>query len=589
MIKKELQKAVFEAVKKGYPKSEVKLEDIEIEKSPRPEYGEWSSNVALKLSKDLRESPQNIAEKIHDLIIETRAWGKIIDESGFNIAGPGFINLGISNKYYLQELTKVLKEESNFAGSDLFKNKKVMVEFISANPTGPLTLANGRGGFSGDVLANVFQKVGAKVTREYYVNDTGKQIENLGARVIGNYHDLCFEEEGKKGLPKYEKMREEEYGKDYIGPYYLNLAQKLKKKIGNSFHKKIEEIYKNPGKTEKEKFEESKKFIPEVANFALEKIILDIKNSISKMGIKFDNYFPEKEMVERGEVEEALEYFKKKGLTYKKEDALWFKTTKFSDDKDRVLIKSDGEKTYFANDSTYHFDKFKKRNFDKVVNLWGADHHGYVERIKAVVTAMGFGEKLDIIIMQLVRLVKDGKEFKMSKRKGTYVTMDDLLELIGGTEKEASDVARFFFLSRAFSTHMDFDLNLAQKRSEKNPVFYVKYAFARLSGILRNAQKLKLPKADLSLLKENEEIDLIKELIKLSEAVEDILKNKDYPVHHLTFYSREIADKFHGFYEKCRVLDENNLELTATRLQLVEATKNCFRNCDEGFNRRRNP
>jgi arginyl-tRNA synthetase len=298
-----------------------------------------------------------------------------------------------------------------------------------------------------------------------------------------------------------------------------------------------------------------------------------IKPAVEKMDIKFDQWFSEKTLIDSGEVEEALNKFKENGLTKEEDGALWFKTTEFGDDKDRVLVKSDGEKTYFANDTAYHWDKFAKRKFDKVVNFWGADHQGYVSRLQAAVTAMGFGGKLDIVIMQLVRLIKDNKEFKMSKRKGTYVTMDDLLELIGGSTKEASDVARFFFLMRSFSTHMDFDLDLASEHSEKNPVFYVKYAFARLSGILNNAKKLKLPEADLARLVEPEEIELIDQLSQLQSVVASILMFDEYPVHYLPFYAIETARKFHTFYDKCRVIDEDNLELTAARLKLVEAAR----------------
>jgi len=275
-------------------------------------------------------------------------------------------------------------------------------------------------------------------------------------------------------------------------------------------------------------------------------------------------------MIENGEVKEAIEKLKK--YTYEKEGALWMRTTKFGDDKDRVLIKSDGENTYFANDVAYHFNKLYKRGFNKIIDIWGADHHGYIGRMKAAVEAMDCPNSLDIIIVQMVRLIKDGKEVRMSKRKGTYATIDELIDLIG-TGREASDVARFFFLSRAFNTHMDFDLDLAKDQSEKNPVYYVKYAYARLSGILRNAKELKLPKADLSKLSNPKEIELIKTLKKLENLPEKIINSKDYPVHELTFYAREIANKFHAFYDKCRVIDEKNLELTSARIKLVEATK----------------
>jgi len=291
------------------------------------------------------------------------------------------------------------------------------------------------------------------------------------------------------------------------------------------------------------------------------------------MNITFDKWFSEQKLIESGEVDKALSDFDKKGLSYKKDGALWFKTTEFGDDKDRVLVKADGENTYFANDAAYHWDKFALRGFDKVVNFWGADHHGYVGRMQAATQAMGFVDQLEIVIMQLVRLIQDGKEVRMSKRKGTYITMDELLDLIGGTQQEASDVARFFFLSRSFNTHMDFDLDLAREHSEKNPVFYVKYAYARLSGILKNAGELNLPRANLDLIQHEKEFDLIRELIKLPELLEAIIEDKNYPVHLLTFYAQNLASKFHSFYDQCRVIDDMDLDLTAARLKLVEATK----------------
>ncbi len=527
MIQDDIRQAVFEAVKKTYPKVDIKLGDIEVEKSQRPELGDWATNIAFKVASQVKGVPGEIGNEITFKIVKPDF---INQATNIN----GYINFQISSSYYIQQLAKILKEKGSFGQSQLFENQKVQVEFISANPTGPLTLANGRGGFSGDVLANVFKKAGAEIQKEYYVNDGGNQVKILGESVLV-----------ASGL---KKGTEDIYKGSYIDDWAKNHKEKVKK-------------YKN----------EPFKLGQEAAKDFLENLI---KPAVFKMGIKFDNWFLESKMVASGEVEKSLEYFKKKDLAYKKDGALWFKTTKFGDDKDRVLVKSDGENTYFANDAAYHLNKFQKRKFDKVINFWGADHHGYVGRMKAIAEAIGAGEKLDIIIMQLVRLVKDGKEFKMSKRAGTYVTMDDLLELIGGSEKSASDVSRFFFLSRDFSTHMDFDLDLAKERSEKNPVFYVKYAYARLSGILRRANsKFQISNPKLDLLEKPEEIELIKTLIELPEVIEEILKTKDYPVHLLPFYARKIAEKFHNFYEKCRVIDESNLELTSSRLKLVEATK----------------
>jgi arginyl-tRNA synthetase len=446
-------------------------------------------------------------------------------------------------------LNKILTEKEHFGDVDTFKGQKILVEFISANPTGPLTLANGRGGFAGDVLANLFTKAGAKVEREYYVNDGGNQINVLNNSIYASIT------KGMVGNPS--KEVQEMYLGQYIEDFASEIKAEAEKKYGG------DKVYSG----EIDWYKEIEPYKP------VEKILDSIKNSVNKMGINFDRYFSEKEMIDKGEVEEAIDKLKYFKHTKEDEGALWFKTTEFGDDKDRVLIKADGEKTYFANDVAYHFDKIYKRGFDLLIDFWGADHHGYIDRMQAAISAMGCPGKLQIVIMQMVRLIQGGKELKMSKRKGTYVTMDDLLELIGGTEKEASDVARFFFLMYSFNTHMDFNLDLAKEHSDKNPIFYVKYAYARLSGILRNAEKLSLPKPNLELLKTPEELDLIKELISLPSLVENILTKDDYPVHQLTYYSREIASKFHAFYDKFRVIDEDDLELTVARIQLVVATK----------------
>lgn len=539
MIRDELKKAILKAIKTSYPKNRlIILDDIAIEKPENPEHGDYTTNLAMWLGGILRKSRRENAE----LIVKNLPENNFIEKA--EIAGPGFINFFIKKEFYQQELQRVLEECDKFGDLNLFKGKKVQVEFISANPTGPLTLANGRGGFSGDVLANVFKKAGADQEREYYVNDGGNQVKILGKSLLAAASFL-----------KKEKKEEELYRGEYINDWV-------------SKHKEVCERLKDSPF--------------ELGQLASVDFLELIKKSVDKMKIKFDKWFSEKKLLESDEVDAVLDYLSKKGLTYEEDEALWFKTTEFGDDKDRVLRKSDGENTYFANDVAYHWDKFEKRKFDKVVNFWGADHHGYVGRMKSAVSAMGHQENLDIIIMQTVRLIKNKKEFKISKRKGEYVTVDDLLELIGG--KDTSDVTRFFFLSHAFSTHMDFDLDLARERTEKNPVFYVKYAYARLSGILRQAKSIvRSPKSKvkLELLEHPAEIDLISSLLDLEWRIESILQDKSYPVHHLTFYAREIAEKFHNFYEQCRVLpvnskqitDNSEKELTSARLKLVEATK----------------
>jgi len=526
MIEQEIQKAILNGIKTTYPKAVISLGDILVEKINNPIHGDFSTNIAFKLARQLKKSPRDIN---FDLSMNI-ASPTFIENASYS---EGFLNFKISNTYFQKEVETIIKENNRYADSEALKGKKIQVEFISANPTGPLTLANGRGGFSGDVLANVFKKAGYEVQREYYVNDGGNQVKTLGKSILA--------------VAGFFKQEDDLYKGPYVEEWFSGNKDKVEASKDDPFAlgvKAANDLLKNK-----------------------------IKPSVKNMNIDFDNWFSEKEMIEKGEVEEAIEKLKKHKLTYEKDGALWMRTTDFGDDKDRVLIKTDGEKTYFANDVAYHFDKLYKRGFNKVIDIWGADHHGYVGRMKAAVDAMGCPGALDVIITQMVRLIKDGKEFKISKRKGTYATVDELLEVIGGTKKEASDVVRFFFLSRNFNTHMDFDLDLAKERSEKNPVYYVKYAYARISGILRNAKDLKLPKSDLSKLSMPEEISLIKILKDIKNMPEQIINNNDYPVHELTFYVRDIASKFHAFYDKCRVIDEDNLGLSAARLKLVEATK----------------
>jgi arginyl-tRNA synthetase len=388
-------------------------------------------------------------------------------------------------------------------------------EFISANPTGPLTVGNGRGGFYADCVARVLRKAGYEVTNEYYVNDAGEQVMKLGHSVL--------------------KDAEAVYGGDYIEQLSLNNQQTGVRETGEWAAKEV-----------------------------LEKMI---KQSVKeKMQIHFDIWTSEKQLIADGYVEKAIDILKEKNLTFEEEGALWLRTTEFGDDKDRVLIKSDGSKTYFASDAGYILNKME-RGFTVFIESWGADHHGYISRFKAVAQALGFTGDIRFLIVQLVKVVKDGVEVRMSKRAGNVITIDELIETVG------HDVARFFFLMYAPETHMNFDLGLAEERSQKNPVYYVQYAHARLSSILRKATEEghSTLAGDLMLLVHPKERELIQELMFFPELVETMAT--DYTVHKLPQYAMKLADKFHSFYDACRVIDSENNELTAARLQLVRATQ----------------
>ena len=465
-----------------------------VERPEDPEHGDYSSNVALVLSKKEGKNPKEVAERIKDQL------GSSASKFGFlekvEVAGPGFLNFFLAKKALIQALGNPV--------SKLTKKQKINIEFVSANPTGPLTMANGRGGFYGDALANIFEALGHNVTREYYINDAGNQIKLLGESILAA--------DGK--IPPHEEF--------YKGEY----IKKLK------------------GKTAKQ---------------ATAILLKEIKSSLKKAGVKFDVWFSEdKNLHKKGELKKVLEFLNKKHAIKEKEGALWLG--------DAVVIKSDKNPTYFLADLAYHYDKFIKRKFDIAVDVWGADHHGYIERMKNGVEAIGVSpDRLKIIIMQLVRLVSGGKEVKMSKRTGEFVTLDELLKDVG------VDAVRWFFLERSPNTHMDFDMDFARERSKKNPVYYVQYAHARACSILRNGKQVKFRTSDVQILKETEELALIKKILQLPEIIEDIAS--DYQVHRLTRYAYEFAQTFTNFYEKHLVIDKKNRELTQARLALVFATK----------------
>ncbi|MBD3282467.1 MAG: arginine--tRNA ligase [Candidatus Portnoybacteria bacterium] len=468
----------------------------------RPSFGDYA--IIIKPSK---EKIENLAEKIKSNKKAKQIFEKI------ETAPPVFINLYLKEEYLQNRIKDILKEKEITKKQK--EKKKIQIEFISANPTGLLTLGNGRGAFTGDVLANILSRSGHKVQREFYINDAknSKQIKTLGETALNK-------------------------GTTYLTPY-------LKEKI-----KKTKIKTEDPGE----------------AGYLLSKeIIKDIKKNTEKeFKIKFDNWFSEQDNIIQKNKHKKV-YQKLKKYIYKKEKAEWLKTSKYGAEKDFVLVRDTGEPTYFLPDIAYHYNKFKERKFDKVIDIWGADHHGYIKRMKAAMEMLGIKkERLDIIIMQLVRLVKDGKEIKMSKRKGEYILLTDLIKEVG------IDVARFFFLMHSNTRHMDFDLKLAKEKSQKNPVYYVQYAYARINSILKNAKNTKNKTKTLSKLTHKAELDLIKELIKLPEIIEDTAN--DYQVQRLPQYSQSLATAFHKFYDQCKVLDKKR-EKQDARLTLINATQ----------------
>lgn len=463
------------------------------------EHGDYASNVALVLAKKENKNPREVAEEVV-LRLRSGQLSRICEK--VEIAGPGFLNFFISSSALHASLKKVFKNPEIKNWIKVEKSKKINLEFVSANPTGPLTMANGRGGFYGDALANILSEVGHNVTREYYINDAGNQIKLLG--------DSILAAEGK--IPQKEEHYKGEYIKDLKG---------------------------------------------ESAKSAVKILLSKIKKSLINAGIKFDVWFSEeKNLRKTEELEITFKILKQKGTLEEKDGAVWLA--------EHVIIKSDKNPTYFLADLAYHWDKFIKRKFDLAINIWGADHHGYIERMKKGVEALGVNpENLKIILMQLVRLISKGQEVRMSKRTGEFVTMDELLEMVG------KDVARWFFLERTPDTQMDFDLDLAKERSKKNPVFYVQYAHARACSVGKS-KHFWFWGADFSLLKEQEELNLIKKITQFYELLEDITEN--FQVYRLTRYVYELAQVYTSFYENHRILSKDK-NLSCARLKLNEAAK----------------
>lgn len=519
LIEKQLREAIRALQETGIlPAFDVP--GIRVERPKDDQFGEYTTNVALMISKQAGKSPREIAEKIREQLTENSEQNTLFEK--VEVAGPGHLNFYLSQEALTNVVREVLEKGGSFGDSNIGVGEKVNNEFISANPTGPLHLGNGRGGFYADSLSRVLRKSGYDVTNEYYINDAGEQVMKLGHSVL--------------------KDSEAVYGGDYIDALNEQLTANSEQKNLNA---------------------------KEIGEWAAEIVMEEmVKKTLSEqMAISFDVFTSEKkDVVEKGFVDKAIEIFKEKGLAFEEEGALWLRTTEFGDDKDRVLVKQDGSRTYFASDCGYILQKIE-RDFTRLIETWGADHHGYVARFKAAAQALGFQGKIDFLLVQLVKLVKDGVEVRMSKRAGNVVTIDELIETVG------HDVARFFFLMYSPDTHMNFDLGLAEERSAKNPVFYVQYAHARLASILRKAEEEGFVSdgADLSLLMHPKERELMRELLFFPELVETV--SEDFSVHKLPQYAIRLADKLHSFYDECRVLDAENQSLSAARLELIRSVK----------------
>lgn len=539
-IKNIIKSAAQTAIKNGELPEVENLPDFAVETPADKTHGDFALNAALVWTRSFKSNPRLIAET---LIKNAEFSSAFVEKT--EIAGPGFINLFLSDNFYSAIVQDVLSKNEDYGRSDIGNGKKVLVEFVSANPTGPMHIGNARGGALGDCLAAVMQFAGFGVEREFYINDAGNQIEKFGLSLDIRYQQqLGFNVE----------MPEDSYhGEDIVAH-----AKAFYEQYGDKF-------------AEVDEQERRAKLV----EFALPKNIEGLKNDLQKYRIKYDNWFKESSLHNGGEVAEIIELLKKTGHTYLQEDALWFKATDFGCDKDFVLVRSNGIPTYVVPDIAYHYNKLNIRGFDKAIDVLGADHHGYVPRLKAALTALGVdANKLDVVLMQMVRLVRNGETVKLSKRSGKAITLVTLLDEV------PIDAARYIFNSKEPNTHLEFDLDLAVEQSSQNPVYYVQYAHARICSILRklNEEGIKIEKADndaLCMLKSFEERELIRHIAGLTNEVESAAAS--YDSTKITRYAYDLATLFHKFYNACHVNVEDK-NLRNARISLCLATKITMKN-----------
>ena len=537
-IKEKLKIAVVVACEKamtegGLPKGE--LPDVHFEVPPQKTFGDFATNFAMQAAKGLRFNPRALAQAI-ERNIESPYLEKV------EIAGPGFLNFFLKKDWLYELLAEINKKGENYGNLTKQEGRNIQIEYVSANPTGPLHVGHGRGAAVGSTLVNVMRAAGYDVKAEYYINDAGNQINNLAASVNARYLQLLetpcdFPEDG------------------YHGADIIETAKRIINTDGDKY-------LQLPTKERLAIFRE----------LALQEKITLLKEDLEKFNVTFDSWFSEQTLHNKSEIENCCQELTQRGYMYKKDGAQWLKSTIFGDDKDRVVIRENGVPTYLAADIAYHKDKFS-RGFEHLINIWGADHHGYINRMKAACEALGYkSEQLEVLILQMVSLYRDGELVKMSKRTGQSVTLNELIDEVG------TDAARYFFIMRSIDSQLDFDLTLAADQTKKNPVYYIQYAHARICTLFKNVREagieMKTSSVDLSVLCEESEVDLIK---KLGEYEEEIAcAAKERAPHRIANFSYELARLFHYFYDQCRVLGIDS-DVQQSRLVLIKNAKNCLR------------
>lgn len=536
-IQHEVKTALRQAVIDAGLAEETAIPDIKLETPNNKDNGDYATNIAMQLTKLAKKPPRAIAEAILEKL---NTDGTSIES--IEIAGPGFINIKLKTDYLGDIVKTVLEQGENYGRSNYGNKQKVQVEFVSANPTGDLHLGHARGASLGDSLSNVLDFAGYDVAREYYINDAGNQVHNLATSVEARYFQAL-------GLDK--EMPED----GYQGPDIINIGKMLVDEYGDKYvHTPDEERYAF------------------FRQYGLDHELEKLKTDLANFRVSFDVWFSETSLYKNGKIDVALDKLRANGHVFEEDGATWFRSTTFGDDKDRVLIKNDGTYTYLMPDIAYHEDKLF-RGFDKLINIWGADHHGYIPRMKAAIEALGYGnDTLEVGVVQMVQLYKDGEKFKMSKRTGKAVTLRELVEEVG------LDAVRYFFAMRSGDSQMDFDLDLAISQSNENPVYYAQYAHARISSILRQAVDNGMAASvdNVSLLQAEKELELLKKIGDFPQVISDSARIRS--PHRVATYIQELAATFHSFYNAEKVLDPDNRELSEARLALITITRTTIAN-----------
>ena len=541
---------------------------IRIDHTKDNSHGDYATNIALMLSKQAKMSPVELAKIIIDQF-EQKSFIKKIE-----IAGPGFINFFMSQETSSSIVNEIIDQAALYGSSEIGHGKKVLLEYVSANPTGPLHVGHGRGAAYGATVSNLLRNVGFIVDNEYYVNDAGRQMDILTVSIYLRYLSICGE-----------SLRFPDNG--YQGQYINDIAQVIYEASGQEFHLKSDLVFENVSKDGSEGgdkeihidqlIKRAKSILGDrfkaVFKVGIESILGGIKNDLAEFGVIFEKWFSEQSLIDSGLSEACISKLKDSKNLYEKDGALWFKTTNYGDEKDRVVVRDNGNHTYFASDIAYHLEKLE-RGYDKIINVWGADHHGYIPRVKASIEALGHDpNKLEILLVQFANLYRGGSKVQMSTRSGSFVTLEDLRAEVG------NDAARFFYILRKSEQHMDFDLDLAKSKTNENPVYYIQYAHARICSVFRQADEkeieLDVSQTNLTLLTEEIEKDLLRELSRFKSVLES--SAIQYEPHQLAYYLRDLSNHFHSYYNACKfIVDDKNL--TQARLALISATQQILKN-----------